>query len=370
MTRKGKFILLCFFCQISIGAPNLGATAPDPLVIPFPSLRAIDDHNGRLACKDKLIEPVVSLNLRSVYDQTDDSRSRIDRESKARYDQAIAQTRDFLTLLTRKASNYSQSDGRRLDEARCALDILDQWAKADALSHLQTRQTYLSMTRIIAGAAMAYMQVAPAAQLFGMDTGAIEAWLRQRAEATMPIYLDGSDRRSNRQNHRYWGGFAVAAVGVAVNHPDFLSFGYESFKLGVCQVEPNGTLPLELDRKSRARDYHVHAVAPLVMLASILEANGQAAYALCDNALERLVTFTLEALIDPTEIEALTGVRQIDLPREASGHIRRDRIAWLEVYLMRYPQYRPVYGALYDTALFSSNLGGRVSAIYNPDFRN
>lgn len=361
---------LLFFGSIGIGGVDSSAKVPDPLIVPFPSLREVNNHNGQLNCEEAFIEPVVSLNLRSMYDQSDDSRSRVDDTSKKRYDKAIAQTRDFLTRLTKSASRYSQSDGRRLDAAKCTLDMLHQWAIADALSDLQTRQTYLSMTRIIAGAAMAYMQVKPAASVMGMDTQDIEDWLRRRARATMPIYLDGSDRKSNRQNHRYWGGFAVAAVGVAVNDPDFLSFGYDSFKIGVCQVDPDGSLPLELDRKSRARDYHVHAVAPLVMLASLIEANGMEAYALCDKALERLVVFTLESLLDPSQIEQLAGATQVKLPREKSGQIRRDRIAWLEVYLMRFPQQRARYGSLYEEALFSSNLGGRVSAIYNLDFRN
>ena len=369
MFNKARNTLGLLGVMVVIGTGSQPSSAAT-LAIPFQLARDVTENNGKQECMQSFPAPVVSLNLSSIYDDDDESRSTIDPKNKARYDKTISQTRDFLTFVTKNASNYTETDGKRLESAICALKALDNWASADALSDLQSRQSYLSMTRIVAGAALAYVQVVPAAKLTNFDTSRIEKWLETFAERIVPIYTKSGDRRSNLQNHRYWGGLAVTAVGVAVGRNDFLDFGFESYKLGVCQVTPDGALPLELARKKKARDYHLHAAGPLVMMASLLQANGYAAFSQCDSGLRRLVHFALSSIDDPTKMEALAGEKQVKLPREENGLIRGDRIAWIDAYLAQYPEERAFYGGLYDKALFSSNLGGRVSVLYNLNFRD
>ncbi|MBB2820015.1 UNVERIFIED_ORG: poly(beta-D-mannuronate) lyase [Rhizobium esperanzae] len=341
-----------------------------PLTVPFELARHIAQNNGKRDCSEKLPAPVATLNLTSIYEDDDESHSSIDPKNKDRYDKAIAQTRQFAAFVTKYASNYTETDGNKLDAASCALAALDSWARADALSDLKTRQSYLSATRIVAGAALAYVQVRPAATLLKFDTGAIEKWLGGLAERTIPVYTESGDRDSNRQNHRYWGGFAVTAVGVAIGRRDFLDFGFESYKLGVCQVTADGALPLELMRKKKARDYHLHATGPLVMMASLLQANGYDALSQCDNGLQRLAHFALDSINDPSKMEMLAGEPQVNLPRDKRGLIRPDRIAWLDAYLRYYPNDRNTYGKLFDGDLFSSNLGGRINILYNVSERD
>lgn len=346
-------------------AGGVQALQAGTLAVPFELARNIAQNNGKQNCTAKLPAPVTSLNLSSIYEEDDESHSMIDPGNKAQYDKAIAQTRQFAALVTKYASNYTETDGNRLDDASCALILLDQWARANALSDLESRQSYLSTTRILAGAAMAYIQVRPAAALLHFDTSAIETWLAGLAERVIPVYTQSGDRTSNWQNHRYWGGFAVTAVGVAVGRKDFLAFGFESYKIGVCQVTADGALPLELARKKKARDYHLHATGPLVMMASLLQSNGYEAFPLCGNGLQRLVHFSLDSIDAPARMEALAGEPQVKLPREKSGLVRSDRIAWLDAYLHYYPDERPKYKRLFDKPLFSSNLGGRISVLYN-----
>ncbi len=349
---------------------GLQPAAAATLAVPFQLARDVANNNGEKDCTQNFPAPVVSLDLSSMYDEDDESRSTVDPENKARYDKAIAQTRDFLTFVTKNASNYTETDGNRLEGAMCALKALDNWASANALSDLQSRQSYLSMTRIVAGAALAYVQVGPAAKLTNFDTSRIEKWLETFAERILPIYTESGDRASNKQNHRYWGGLALTSVGVAVGRKDFLDFGFESYKLGVCQVTADGALPLELARKKKSRDYHLHAAGPLVMMASLLQANGYETFSQCDNGLRRLVHFTLSSIDDPSKMEALAGEKQVKLPREKNGLVRGDRIAWIDAYLAQYPEERAAYSGLYDKALFSSNLGGRVSVFYDMKFRD
>ena len=355
-----------------LGGSGVGARPANAgtLAIPFQLARDTPNNNGKIECGQAIPDPVISLSLSSIYDDEDESHSTIDPQNKARYDKTIGQTRQFSTFVTKNASNYTETDGNRLDAAACTLHTLDAWARANALSDLKSRQTYLSVTRIIAGAALAYVQVKPAAQLMDYDTSAIEAWLNGLAERMIPIYTQSGERPSNRANHRYWGGLAVTAVGVAIGRKDFLDFGFESYKLGVCQVTTDGALPLELARRKKARDYHLHATGPLVMMASLLQVNGFDAFSQCDNGLQRLLHFSLRSINDPSLIETLSAAKQVPLPRDEDGLIRGDRIAWLDAYLAEYPGDRAEYGSLFKEPLFSSNLGGRISIFYNTALRD
>jgi poly(beta-D-mannuronate) lyase len=349
---------------------EMGSANATPFTVPFPLARNIDKNNGKTTCTQPLPPSVITLDLSSIYEDDDDSHSTIDPQNKAKYDKAISQTRQFAAFVTKAASNYTETDGNRLDDAVCALKALDKWARENALSDLRSRQSYLSITRIVAGSALAYVQVRPAAKLIGFDTRAIESWLQDMGQRIIPVYTQSGDRTSNRQNHRYWGGFAVTSVGIALGRSDFLDFGFESYKLGVCQVTADGALPLELARKKKSRDYHLHASGPLVMMASLLQANGRDTFSQCNNGLQRLVHFTLDSIDDPSKMEALAGEKQVKLPRTKSGLIRGDRISWLDAYLAQYPAERSLYGRLYDQPLFSSNLGGRISALYNMKYRS
>lgn len=360
-------LAVCALGVSGIGARHANAGT---LAIPFQLARDTPNNNGKMECEQAIPNPVISLNLSSIYDEDDESHSTIDPQNKARYDKTIGQTRQFSTFVTKNASNYTETDGNRLDAASCTLRALDVWARADALSDLKSRQTYLSVTRIIAGAALAYVQVKPAAHLLNYDTTAIEGWLDGLAERVIPIYTQSGDRPSNRANHRYWGGLAVSAVGVAIGRKDLLDFGFQSYKLGVCQVTADGALPLELARRKKARDYHLHATGPLVMMASLLQVNGFDAFSECGNGLQRLVHFSLRSIDDPSLIEALSKAQQVPLPHDPNGFVRGDRIAWLDAYLAQYPGDRAEFGRLFKEPLFSSNYGGRVSIFYNTSLRD
>ncbi|RYE85999.1 MAG: hypothetical protein EOP19_08010 [Hyphomicrobiales bacterium] len=313
-------------------------------------------------CNDAVPEPVVSLAVTSIYDQTDKSRSSIDDEQFDTYTEGMSGLRDFLTYVTKAASDYVASDGKKVVKAACALDWIDAWAKGDAMADLDTRQSALSSTRIVAGMGVAYLSVRPYAEATGFDTSAIEAWFKARARDFVDVYEDSGDRGSNRSNHRYWGGFAVAVSGVVADDRNLLDWGVESFRIGVCQVDANGALPLELERAKKARDYHLHAIAPLVMIAELAEANGIDAYALCDGAMHRLIKFALTSVGDPGEIEKLTGEKQVKLPTD-DGAIRGDRLAWVEPYFKRFGGSEKDYGIKLNRPLFSSNLGGRLTSM-------
>jgi len=326
---------------------------------PFP---AVKPQGSPAECKDAPPEPVVSLAVTSIYDQSDRSRSTIDDDQFDTYTEGMSGLRDFLSYVTKAASDYVASDGKKVAKAACALAWIDAWVRGDAMSDLETRQSALSSTRIVAGMGMAYLSIRPYAEAIGYDTAALEAWFKARARDFMSVYEDSGDRNSNRSNHRYWGGFAVAVAGVVADDRELLDWGIESYRIGVCQIDARGALPLELERDKKARDYHLHATAPLVMIAELAEANGTDAYAFCDGAMHRLIKFALTSVTDPDEIEAITGAKQVKLPTD-DGAIRGDRLAWVEPYFKRFGGSEKDYGIKLSRPLFSSNLGGRLTSM-------
>ncbi|WP_395813119.1 alginate lyase family protein [Devosia sp.] len=338
-----------------LGSPALAAG----LVAPFP---AVTPKAAAAACRDTVPDPVVSLAVTSIYDQTDDSRSTIDEDQFDTYNEDMSGLRDFLTYVTKAASDYVASGGKKAEKAACAYAFIDAWARGDALSDLDTRQSALSSTRIVAGMGMAYLAIRPYIEAEGLDTSAIEGWFAARATGFQRVYDQSGERNSNRANHRYWGGFAVAVSGVVTGDRALLDWGVASYRIGACQVDVHGALPLELMRAKKARDYHLHAVAPLIMIAELAEANGVDAYSLCDGALHRLVKFTLTSVADPSEIEALTGTKQLKLPTD-EGVIRGDRLAWVEPYFKRFGGSETDYGIKVNRPMFSSNLGGRLTVM-------
>jgi poly(beta-D-mannuronate) lyase len=357
---------LALFCG---GVPSESANSADGLNMPFVKVRKPDDNDGKKTCTKKIPEPVTELDLLSIYDQDDQSRSKIDPVRKKAYDDAFKNVRDFLSDLTKFGSNYVQTDGHRLEDAACVFAYLNLWAKSDALSALKTRQSALSSTRILAGSALIYMQLRDAAPLLGVDTAEIDQWLDRRAADIVPVFTQSGDMRSNKQNHRYWGGLAVAAIGVAIGKKEYLDFGIESFKIGACQVQPDGSLPLEIARKGRARNYHLHATAPLIMIAELAAANGNDLYSACDGAIHKLVDFDLQSILDPTKIEAMAQSKMIALPM-SDGYLRGDKLAWIDAYFARFPAAAAKYDVKLKRPLFSSNLGGRVTVMYDVKYRN
>ena len=118
----------------------------------------------------------------------------------------------------------------------------------------------------------------------------IAAWLAALAADGRAFIESRPEAASSSANHRYWNGLGAAAAGVAAGDQSLLDWGIESARIGLAQVNDQGFLPRELNRGKRARDYHIYAIAPLVLIAEIAAAQGIDLYAEQDGALARAVT--------------------------------------------------------------------------------
>lgn len=346
---------------LAVGAAEAAAKL---LASPFSDVAPKLKGKPEISCDEAPPAPVVTLGVTSMYKQDDPSRSTIDEDQLDDYLEGMKPIRAYLSEVTGYTSNYVASGGAKPKYAICALVFLDAWAKGGALTKLTTRQAALSSTRIVSGMALAYLVARPVAEAIGYDTSDIEAWFHDIAARFVATYDKSGDLNSNSANHRYWGGLAVAASGVVTGDADYLNWGIESYRIGVCQIAADGSLPRELLRKKKARDYHLVATAPLIMTAEIAAANGQDAYGFCGGAIHRLVAFTLGAVKHPELIERLTGAHMVALPMR-DGQPRGDRFAWVEPYFHRFGGSEQTYGFQLKRPLFSSSLGGRLTAYVN-----
>jgi poly(beta-D-mannuronate) lyase len=237
---------------------------------------------------------VIDIDANSYY--IDSHHSVIDPVRKARNEAATKPVDEFLDAVAR-AANAAQSRGDA-GEARCALDWLSAWAGRNAmLGTMTTEQSYYTRKWALAGLALSYARVradAPPGQRKRIDD-----WLLALADATM---RHSDAHKGARNNHYYWEGLAVVATGAVTRDARCLDWGRKVFEHAMGQIQPDGSLPLELERAGRALNYHLFAAAPLVMMASILDL--QAA------PLDRLVAFSVNGVNDPAILQKLTGFEQ------------------------------------------------------------
>jgi poly(beta-D-mannuronate) lyase len=213
--------------------------------------------------------------------------------------------------------------------AACALQWLGHFAAQGALTGaMPTNQAVYVQGWLLGALAVAALKAAP--QAGGMPPP-VATWLAAIAARTRAYFDPRLSKTDGRNNHRYWAGFAVMAAGIAADRRDLFDWGLASARIGLAQIQPDGTLPLEMARRGRALHYHLFAAAPLVMAAELALPNGIDLYAEQDGALPRLATRALDGLQDPGFFAARAGAPQEDASADNPGDV-----AWAAAYLSRF----------------------------------
>jgi poly(beta-D-mannuronate) lyase len=209
--------------------------------------------------------------------------------------------------------------------ALCAGHWLAIWAKGGAmLGHMSSRQAEVERKYRTAGMALSYLKVR--AVLDPADRVAIDAWMDDLADRV--VADQGWPARRN--NHVYWAGLAAGAVGTATGAERHLAFSRRAYDAGMTDIRPDGTLPMELERRQKALDYTNFALAPLVMAAELAARRGEDWYSRDDGAIHRLAARVLAGLRDPKAFAALANESSVEVPR---GGL----LGWLAFYRLRFP---------------------------------
>jgi poly(beta-D-mannuronate) lyase len=174
----------------------------------------------------------------------------------------------------------------------------------------------------------------------------------------MPYY-ERPGLKSNANNHAYWAGMAIGAAGIAIRERALFDWGLVRARIAIAQIQSDGVLPLERDRRTLALHYHVFALAPLVMLAEMATVNGIRLYDEGDHAISRLANRVIGGLADPPSFAALAGVAQeIQLPPAKTD------LAWAEAYASRFPDAHLAAWVGAARPLFDVRLGGDMTAAF------
>lgn len=351
------------FVVLIVGASAVPARAAElksPFAAVLPSGAVAADKLAKCAPPPA---PVVVLATMSRYEQEDPTKSTIDPERAAAYEATVKPLRDFQSEVVGWANDVVRRP-KKLDKAGCAFVWLGAWAKGGALQSPLTGQSAFNRDQALAALALAYLQIRNVEPDDKTLRPAILDWLGRLANGVIDHYESEAGEMSRANNHRYFAALAVGATAIAVEDERFFAWAVDTLDQAVCGTDSSGALPMEMRRGPRARDYQIFAAGPLVMLAEIAERNGVNAYGRCAGGLHRIIDFGLRSIVDPSAIERLTGVEQVDFPGPGK---RGTRLAWLAPYVRRFPQttWAELFGGI-DGHPSSTALGGNLALLY-PD---
>lgn len=214
--------------------------------------------------------------------------------------------------------------------AECALNLMVTAARDGVFTgKMSSRQAYYVQGWVLGAVALSYLKVRDSGLVSHEDEKLLFPWFKAVTRQTIDFY----ERGKAKNNHLYWAGVQAIAVGVATGDRKFFDWGVAAYRTGVAQIQPDGSMPLEMRRGQRALHYHLYALAPLVYIAEFGEDNGLHLYAADDHALAKLVHLSIGGLEDNRYFVKATGIAQ-DTP---NGRPAAEQISWAEVWESRFP---------------------------------
>ena len=267
------------------------------------------------------------------YRLDDPTHSIIDPVRQEAYRKSSGAVKDVGTAIVAAADDYRNTGSR--NAAQCAMNQILALAQDHALAgKMSSNQAYYVQGWVVGAIAIAYLKIRDAGLATPQQTEAIANWVQSVGEQTKEYYdaHKKAGHGDSQNNHLYWAGVELAAIGVVANDRKDFDWAMAAYDNGVDQIQPDGSLPLEMARGGRALHYHLYALAPLVLLAEFGEANHRDLYAHADGALHRLVNFSVAGVQDPAPFVKATGVQQ-ESPKPLSG----DQIGWAPPYVQRFP---------------------------------
>ena len=313
-------LLITLLAPVPINAQNL--------VNPFAAMtnnRPKQDP-GFKKCED-VPAPIIDLNLGGFY--TDVNSSVIDQKLYDKYIKDTQPIKDYIKEIAELSASYFKSGASDNKPALCEIKWLLAWAEKDALTGNMNQQGKFEQKWTLGSLALSYLRIKDEKKIKEKHKKIIEDWFKKIAYQIKTVYDDTNPKNTIvKNNHAYWAGMVLAAVGIAVNDETLFKWGINRYDIFINQVTDDGFLPLELNRKSKALHYHTFAAAPLVMLAEIGEANGYHLYAEKSSVLSKLVDNVIKGYADTSEFEKKAGEKQ--------DPITKWDIAFLEIYNSRF----------------------------------
>jgi poly(beta-D-mannuronate) lyase len=312
-------------------APVLAASPAKPLQSPWDG-KPVTMTKAAYACP-AIAHIAPDLVTDGFYRLDDPTHSIIDPVRQEAYRKSSDGVKNVGMAIVKAADDFRNTGSRQA--AQCAMTQILSLAQEYSLAgKMSSNQAYYVQGWVVGAVAIAYLKIRDTGMATPEQTETIAKWMQSVGEQTIGYYdsrkkTGGGD---GQNNHLYWAGVELAAIGVAADNRKDFDWAMATYDNGVNQIQPDGTLPLEMARGGRALHYHLYALAPLVLLAEFGEANNMDLYAHANGAIHRLVNKSIAGLQDPTPFEKATGVHQ-----EVSKVVTGDQIGWAPPYVHRFP---------------------------------
>ncbi|MBU1210031.1 MAG: alginate lyase family protein [Alphaproteobacteria bacterium] len=277
--------------------------------------------------------PIRDLDLARYY--SDKAGTEIDETKRAANSAAAAPLKSFITELAEGADRVWRTSQPDAAAAACPLFWLAHWAKANALlGSMASKQADYERNWALAGLAISYVKL----QAFATaeQRRAIDPWLIRLADQCRAFFDDPARKRNN---HWYWLGLGLAAVGLATGSERHWEEARRIMQDAAKDIQSNGTLPMELQRGKRALHYHNFSAQPLFVMTELARTKGEDWASFNDGAFHRLagLLYNVATCGDRfggrESFEAQTGTAEQEPTEE-----RQFQKAWGAQYLKRYPE--------------------------------
>ena len=303
----------------------LAARADAPLRSPW------DGHHVTPTDKPYTCPPIVHLSRDLTTDgfYSDSKSSVIDPAKMKAYNESSGPYKNLGQVIVDAADAWRSTGSRQA--AVCALSHMEAAARDGVFTgKMSSHQAYYVQGWVIGAIAIGWLKVRDS----GLETSSLHdlvvPWIVSVTRQTTDFY----DASHARNNHVYWAGVEAAAAGVAANDRKLFDWAVAAYRSGISEIQPNGSMPLEMARGQRALHYHLFALSPLVYLAEFGEVNDLHLYAERDKALARLERLSVDGLKDNQFFVKATGIAQ-DTPTQ--GAPAAEQVSWGVIWQSRFP---------------------------------
>ena len=274
---------------------------------------------------------------------------------------ATAPYRKLNDVVTFGAGRYVASGDSA--QAVCVANLLAQWAAAKALldyTSQESSQAWFQVEWTLSSISLAWSIVRTDPAIPASQRAQIEQWMHNVTE-----YMFSQDPHpgdpARENNHYYWRALCAAAVGILTSDNELYRRGLAQYARAIGQMNPDGSLPLEMARHENALHYQSFALAPLVMIAELARRQGVDLYGLRVNGhtIDDAVDFLMRASADPTLVKKYASE-----PQTFSLVSDEKPPAWLEFWAARHQG--KIWTELLTTPLVDPNLGGNATLYAAP----
>jgi poly(beta-D-mannuronate) lyase len=167
-------------------------------------------------------------------------------------------------------------------EAACVAGLLARWAAAKTLldySYRESSQAWYQVEWTLSSISLGFSIVQADPAVSAEQRKQILKWMHD-----VTVYMFDQDPHpedhARENNHAYWRALCAASVGILTDDNKLYRDALEQYVRAIGQMNPDGSLPLEMARHENALHYQSFALTPLVMIAELAHRQGTDLYSM------------------------------------------------------------------------------------------